>query len=92
MSNTSIWPIDRTLSGTTTPGLSRPGSDGNEEVFYNSQSSSITGALPLDFLCDIQDSSWQGMQQKSYDSKLLLRNHDTLISKYEITLNGLRCC
>ena len=28
----SIWPIDRTLSGVTTPGQSGPGSDGNEEV------------------------------------------------------------
>ena len=26
----SIWPIDRTLSGTTTPGQSEPGSNGNE--------------------------------------------------------------
>ena len=30
----SIWPIDRTLSGATTPGQSRPGSDGNEGVLY----------------------------------------------------------
>ena len=28
----SIWPIDRTLSGTTTLGQSGPGSDGNERV------------------------------------------------------------
>ena len=27
-----IWPIDRTLSGATTPGQSGPGSDGNEGV------------------------------------------------------------
>ena len=26
----SIWPIDRALSGATTPGQSRPSSDGNE--------------------------------------------------------------
>ena len=26
----SIWPIDRTLSGATTPSQSGPGSDGNE--------------------------------------------------------------
>ena len=32
LSNGSIWPVDRTLSGTTTPGLTAPGSDGNEEV------------------------------------------------------------
>ena len=29
MSKSSIWPIDRTLSGATTPGQSEPGSDGN---------------------------------------------------------------
>ena len=28
-----IWPIDRTLSEATTPGQTRPGSDGNEGVF-----------------------------------------------------------
>ena len=26
----SIWPIDRTLTGATTPGQSEPGSNGNE--------------------------------------------------------------
>ena len=27
MSDNSIWPIDKTLSGATTPGQSEPGSD-----------------------------------------------------------------
>ena len=40
----SIWPIDRTLSGATTPGQSGPGSDGNEGVLRIPQNSSITGA------------------------------------------------
>ena len=31
MSNSSIWSIDRTLSGIPTPGLSEPESDGNEK-------------------------------------------------------------
>ena len=39
MSNSSIWPIDRTLSGATTPDQSGPGSDGNEGVLHISQSS-----------------------------------------------------
>ena len=43
----SIYPIDRTLSGATTPGQSGPGSNDNEEVLYISQSSSITGTSPL---------------------------------------------
>ena len=50
MSNSSIWPIDRTISGATTPGQSRPGSDGNEGVLYIPQSNSITGASPSDCL------------------------------------------
>ena len=41
MSNSSIWPIDRTLSGATTPGQSGPGSDDNEWVIYIPQSSNI---------------------------------------------------
>ena len=31
MSNSSIWPLDRTLSGTTTLGQSGPGSDDNKK-------------------------------------------------------------
>ena len=50
MSNSSIWPIDRTLSGATTPGQSGPGSDVNEGVLYILQSSSITGTSPSDYL------------------------------------------
>ena len=34
MSNSSIWYIDRILSGATTPGQSGPGSDGNEGVLH----------------------------------------------------------
>ena len=33
MSNSCIWPIYRTISGTTNPGQSGPGGKGNEEVF-----------------------------------------------------------
>ena len=32
MSNSSIWPIDRTLSGATITGQNEPESDDNEEV------------------------------------------------------------
>ena len=34
MWNSSIWPIDRTLSGATILGQSEPGSNGNEEVLH----------------------------------------------------------
>ena len=46
----SIWPIDRTLSGATTVGQSEPGSDGNEGVLCILQSSSIIGTSRLDAL------------------------------------------
>ena len=48
MSNSSIWPINKTLSGATTPGLSGPGSDVNEGVLCIPESSNFTGASPSD--------------------------------------------
>ena len=54
--NSSIWPIDRTLSGTTTPGQSRLGSNGNEELLHARQSFRM-GASPSDVLWHIQDIS-----------------------------------
>ena len=44
----SIWPIDRTLLGATTPGQSEPWSDSNEGVLCIPKSSSITGTSPSD--------------------------------------------
>ena len=40
MSLTSIWPIDKTLSGATTPGQSGYGNNGNEGALHITQSSS----------------------------------------------------
>ena len=48
--NSSFWPMDRTLSGVTTLGQSRPRSNGNEGIFHIPQSFSITGASPSDCL------------------------------------------
>ena len=56
MQFSSIWAINRTLSGATTPGQSRSGSDSNEWVLCIPQSSSITGASPSGCLVSyIQD-------------------------------------
>ena len=44
MSNSSIWSIDRTLSGATTPGQSELGSNAKEGVIHMPQSFSITEA------------------------------------------------
>ena len=57
MSNSSIWPIDRTLSGATTPGQSRPGSDSNEGVLHIPQIFSITEASLSDCLVSYQGHS-----------------------------------
>ena len=46
----SIWPIDRNLSGATTPDLSEPERDGNEGILCFLQSSSISGISPSDCL------------------------------------------
>ena len=41
MSNSSIWPIDRTLLSATTPGQSEPGSNGNQGVLCISQTPAL---------------------------------------------------
>ena len=48
--HSSIWPLDRTLTGATTPGQSVAGSDSNEGVQRILKSSSITKASPTDYL------------------------------------------
>ena len=50
MQISSIWPIDKTLSGATTFGQGGSGSDGNERVLRIPQSSSNTGTSLSDYL------------------------------------------
>ena len=50
MQFSSIWLIDRTLSGATTPGQNGPGSNDNEGVLCIPQNSSTTGASPSECL------------------------------------------
>ena len=50
MQFSSIWSIDKTLSGATTLGQSEPGSNGNKGVPHIPQSSNITGTSPSDCL------------------------------------------
>ena len=50
MQFSSIWPIDRALSGSSTPDQSRSGSDGNEGILRIPQSPSITETSPSDCL------------------------------------------
>ena len=57
MSNSSIWPINKTLSGAATPDLSGFGVDAIEGVLHIPQSSSITGASPSDCLASYLEHS-----------------------------------
>ena len=60
MPNSSIRPIDKTLSGATTPGQSESGSNGNEGVLCIPQSSSITEDSPSDCLMSYRGHSLAG--------------------------------
>ena len=60
----SIWPIDRTLSGATIPSQSGPGNDGNEGVLHITQRSSSTEASSSDCLVSYPGHSLE----KSYSS------------------------
>ena len=80
----SIWPIDRILSGATTPDYSGPESDGNEGVLRIPQSYSITGTSPLDCLVSYPGHSLQGESYffyidavgVFYSSSRLCKNYD----------------
>ena len=51
---TSTWPINRTLTGTTIPGQSEPGSNDNEELIHTPQSSRTRASPPDAVLCHTQ--------------------------------------
>ena len=53
----SVWPIDRTLSGATTPGQSGAGNNDNNGVLCILQSSSITGTSPSNYLVSYPEHS-----------------------------------
>ena len=60
MSNSSIQPIDRALSGATTQGQIGFGTNGNKGAFCIPQSSSITGVSPSDYLVSYPGNSGGG--------------------------------
>ena len=67
----SIKPIDRTLSGTTTPGQS--GSDSNNGVLRIPQSSGFTGTSPSDYLLSYPGHSLGGSYPLSRGSRCILQ-------------------
>ena len=60
MSNSSIWPIDKTLSVATTTGDIGPGSNVNEKVLHSPEISYITGAPPSYYLVSYPEDSFGG--------------------------------
>ena len=66
----SIWHIDRILSGVTTSGQSGPGSDGNERVHRILQNSNITETLLAGCFCVI--SLWRGLTTQQRSNRCIL--------------------
>ena len=58
MSNISIWPINRTLSGANSPGQGGAGNDENEEVLLIHQNSTILEPRHQIVLCHILGSNF----------------------------------
>ena len=56
----SIWPLDMTLSGATTPGQSGPGSNGNERHSVFSKASALLEPHHQIFKCYILYTRWGG--------------------------------
>ena len=77
MQCSSIWPIDGTLSGATSPGQSGPGSDGNEGVFCILQHSSITGTSPSHCLVSYPDTCWESLTLLRRSSRCILQLQPT---------------
>ena len=64
MLNSSIWPIDKTLSDDTIPAQGGHRSNGNERVFRILQSSNINVVFPLDCLVSYPGHLlWEGLMQ-----------------------------
>ena len=85
MQFSSIWPIDRGLSGATIPGQIGPGSDGNEGVLRIPQSSSIIGASPSDCLVSYPGRSL-GRIRLQKCSRCILQTHPSQLGKIEMVL------
>ena len=66
----SIWPIDRTLSGVTTPDQSELGNNGSEGVIHIPQISKA-GAVPLDYLIAYPRHSMEGRSYPSAEKQLV---------------------
>ena len=85
MSNSSIWPADRTRSHATNTGYGRTGNDDNKGVLRIPQSSSISGASQSDCLVSYLGHSLG----KSYPSAEMLLVYSTAPADGAKRWNGL---
>ena len=99
MSNSSIWPIDRTLSSATTPRQRGSWKNGNKGVLYISQSSSITGASLSDCLVSyprhsLCGGSYPSVEIQSVYSTAPANRISWLLNWiwYKVNQQGLKCC
>ena len=81
MSNSSIWPINETLSGATTRGQSEPGSNDNEGVLHILQSSRTEPSLS-DCLMSYPGYSLEGV---SYPSAEMQSVYSTAPADWAVT-------
>ena len=79
-------PIDRTVSGATTPAQSGPGSDGNEGALLIPQSSSITGTLPSD--CSVLCTGYSLFSPSAEVQSV----YSTVFDKYMSTVYSTNIC
>ena len=73
----SIWPIDKTLSGATSPAQSGLGSNNHKSVLNITQSSWIAGASPSIIYCHIQHSRWMSLTFLQRCSRFILKLQPT---------------
>ena len=84
MQFSSTWPIDRTISGATTPGQSGPESDGNEGTLHIPQSYSITGTSPSDCLVSYSGHSLGWGSYPSYREAVGVFYSPSRLGKYRV--------
>ena len=82
MSNSSIWPIDRTQSGATNPDQSEPGSDGKEEVLCIPINSIIIGATLSDSLVSYPGHTFE----ESYSSTEMQSVYSTTLADWAVSI------
>ena len=72
LSDSSVWPIDRTLSGSSTPSQSGPGKDGNEGVLWISKAPAFLEPHHQIVSCHIKEKFFLWGWRSYHSSEMLL--------------------